>query len=537
MHDDASKLVAVSGDADLTKMSAVAIADGVRSGALSAVEVLEAHLARVTALNPRLNAVIFPTFDAARETARGIDEARVRGEPLGPLAGAPLTIKDSFHVLDTPSTIGIGSRRGKMATADAPVVARLKRAGGVIIGKTNVPQIMLMFETDNRAFGRTPHPESDERGSGGSSGGEAAAVAARFSSVGLGSDLLGSIRQPAHACGVHGYKPSIHRVSMVGTVNAIRGMEAIVSQPGPLARRMVDVTAVTRLLVEESYDDPFTSVEPWRDPAGVDLSKLRVGVWESDPMFTPAPAVRRVLRESADALRVAGADVVRFAPSDTEEGLRLCLGLLAAAGGVHARRMLDGERPTPGVARMLRVWGMSPKLRSALCYTLEAFKQPWRAKVVGWSRHCSVAEYWDLVQARKDYVRNCLSAWRAAGIDVLLAPPHGLPALRPGTSSDTITAAIFAFVPNLLGVPCGTVAASRVRDDEESDRAETNEHIAKTARFVERGSRGLPVGVQVAALPHRDDVCLAAMTALEAHFASRPDYPPASLAVLPHGAV
>jgi len=523
MHDE------TAGDSDLTMLSAVEIARRVAAGETSAVAVIDAYLARIVALNPRLNAIISPTYDSARATARHIDEMHRRGEPLGPLAGVPMTIKDSFDVVDTPTTIGIGSRRNALATSEGPVVERLRRAGAVIVGKTNVPQIMLMFETDNRAFGRTPHPEIVGRGPGGSSGGEGAAVAARLSAVGLGSDLLGSIRQPAHACGLHGFKPSVHRTSRIGSLNTLAGMEAIVAQPGPLARHMCDVVAVTRILLDRPYDDPFTVAVPWREPGSVDVGRLRVGVWDDDPMFTPAPAVRRAVREAAEALRNAGAEIVPFAPPDTEDAFRICVGLLAAAGGENARQLLDGEKPMPGVARMLRVWGMSPQVRAAFCRTFDALGQPWRAKLVRWSRNCRTNEYWNLVDESRAYIRRAIAAWRAAQVDVLVCPPHGLPALRHGTSSDTITAAVYLFVTSLLGLPSGTSAATRVRADEESERPASKEHIAKTARFVELGSVDLPVGVQVSALPGQDDVCLAVMQALETHFATKPDYPPKSV--------
>jgi fatty acid amide hydrolase len=133
------------------------------------------------------------------------------------------------------------------------------------------------------------------------------------------------------------------------------------------------------------------------------------------------------------------------------------------------------------------------------------------------------------VHSRREYVRRALSAWREAKIDVVLTPPHGLPALRHGTSSDTITSAVYPFVPSLLGVPTGTVAATRVRPGEECDRPATKEHVGKIARLVEHDSEGLPVGVQVLGLPNRDDVALAVMTALERHFAAQPDFPPTSL--------
>ena len=457
---------------------------------------------------------------------------RQRGERLGPLAGVPITIKDSFDVVDTPSTLGIGRRRDRLAAHEGPIVERLRRAGAVIVGKTNVPQIMLMYETDNRAFGRTLHPENAERGPGGSSGGEAAAVAARLSAAGLGSDLLGSLRQPAHACGIHTFKPSIYRATALGSINTLGGMEAIVGQPGPLARHMVDVETLTRVMLEEPFDDPYTTFIPWRDSSTVEVSKLRVGVWDDDPMFRPSPAVRRAVQEAAEGLRAAGAEVVPFSPPDSEEAFRLCLSLLAAAGGDNIRHWLDGERPTSSVARMLRIWGMPSQLRSALCHTFDALGQPWRAKIVRWSRRCSTSDYWKLVLDRKNYVRRALAAWRASKVDAVLTPPHGLPALRHATASDTITAAVYQFVPSLLGVPCGAVAATRVRPGEESDRPSNKEHVGKIARLVEHGSAGLPVGVQVMGLPNRDDVVLATMQELERHFAAKPDYPPATLRVL-----
>jgi fatty acid amide hydrolase len=518
-------MTAPSNAGAVLRLSAVELARQIAAGELSATEVCELYLARIDALNPQLNAIIFSFADEARATAAAIDAARRRGEQLGPLAGVPITVKDSFDVVGAPTTIGIGRRRGLKCTTEGPVVERLRRAGAVIVGKTNVPQIMLMYETDNRCFGRTPHPENAERSSGGSSGGEAAAVAGRFAAVGLGSDILGSIRQPAHSCGVHGFKPTMHRTSMIGSLNALRGMEGIISQAGPLARHMSDVTAFARLLLEEPFDDPFTMPRPWREPREVDVGKLRIGVWDDDPMFTPSPAIRRAVREAADALRATGAEVLPFRLPDAEEGFRICVMLLAANSGASARKLLDGEAPVPGVARMLRIWSMPAVMRAALVRTFELQRQPWRAKLLRWARGCGTADYWTLLDTRREYVRRVIAAWRRERLDLILAPPHGLPALRHGTSSDSITSAVYSFVPNLLGLPAGTIAATRVRAGEESDRPTSNEMTALTAKYVEQGSAGLPVGVQVAALPGADDVCLAAMQVLEDHFAKQADYP------------
>lgn len=520
---------------DLTLLSAVDLAAAIRAGAVSAVEATDAYLGRIDRLNPRLNAVVISLADEARATARRVDEVRSRGERLGPLAGVPITIKDSFDVLGTPSTLGLASRKSMRPSEEGPIVRQLRAAGAVIVGKTNVPMIMLSSDTDNRVFGLTRHPERDDRGPGGSSGGEGAAVAARLSAMGLGSDLLGSIRQPAHACGIHGFKPTMPRFSMVGASNCLGGMEAIVAQPGPMARHMCDVRAFLDVLLytaEPSYheidhhgDDPYAIPSTWRDPAQVDPRKLRIGIWESDPMFAPSPAVSRVVRRSAEILRERGAEVVEYQPPESERAWRLCLALISASGAANVRGMLGGERPTAGVARSLQVWGMPAWQRATLAQALDWLGQPWRAKLVRWCRGGSAADYWRLVQERKDYVRMMTADLHRKRIDAIITPPNGLPALPHRTANDILPACVFAFVPSLLGLPAGTVAASRVRPDEDRDRGPARELVAATARRVDAGSVGLPIGVQVASRLWRDDVALAIMQILESEFATEQDYP------------
>jgi fatty acid amide hydrolase len=520
---------------EITSLAAVEVAAAVRSGELSAVDVTEAYLGRIAEINPKINAIVAPLFDEARVVARKVDEARSRGEKLGSLAGVPITVKDSFDVAGLPTTMGIAKRKHNVATSEGPIVRQLRAAGAVILGKTNVPQYMLSSDTDNYVYGLTRHPERDDRGPGGSSGGEGAAVGARMSAMGLGSDLLGSIRQPAHACGIHGFKPTMPRFSMVGARNCLGGMEAIVAQPGPLARHMSDVTEFVRVLShadEAPYhdvchhgDDPYTVPFAWRDPAKIDVAKLRIGVWEEDPIFKPSPAIRRVVRQAADALRRAGATVVPFQPLKSEEGWLLCLRLISASGAANARRILNGDRPTRAVARSLQAWGMSAWRRRLLCALLDMTGQPWRAKLLRNCRGCSAADYWEIVQARKDYVRELTAQIHAERIDAIIAPPNGLPALPHHMANDILPACVFAFVPSLLGLPAGTVAASRVRPGEDMERTFSSEIVAAGSYRADNGSIGLPVGVQVASRLWRDDVCLAVMHALEAEFRNEQDYP------------
>lgn len=213
-------------------MNASEIAILIARGDLSAAEAVEAHIQRIKEVNPDLNAVVFPLFDQARAEAAEADARRQRGEPLGPLHGVPITIKDSYDVAGTPTVVGLETRVGHRAAADSPLVARLRQAGAIVLGKTNAPQVLLYNETDNAVYGRTNNPWSLDRAPGGSSGGEGAIVAAGGSAMGLGSDIGGSVREPAHSCGVHGLEAH-HRAPVASRRGGQLALRRPGGRPGP----------------------------------------------------------------------------------------------------------------------------------------------------------------------------------------------------------------------------------------------------------------------------------------------------------------
>ncbi len=191
-----------------TDWSAAQIARRVARREVSALEVVQAHIARIEAVNGRLNAVVVPRFDEARTEAAAADDRLARGEPIGPLHGVPITVKECFHLAGTPASIGLARRQHELSADDGLLVARLRKAGAIVLGKTNLPQLMIWHESDNPVYGRTNNPWDLGRTPGGSTGGEAAIIAARGSPLGLGNDLGGSIRVPCHFCGIHGFKPT-----------------------------------------------------------------------------------------------------------------------------------------------------------------------------------------------------------------------------------------------------------------------------------------------------------------------------------------
>lgn len=511
----------------ITDLSAAEMARQITSGAISAREAVEAHIARIEAVNPKLNAVVVPLFDQARAEAAAADAARARGERVGPLHGVPITIKEAFDVAGTPTTAGLTHLAGHRAEADAPTVARLRAAGAIVLGKTNVPQLLLMNESDNPLYGRANNPWDLTRTPGGSSGGEAAIIAAHGSPLGLGSDIGGSVRLPATACGICSLKPTTRRLTTRGHFDPIPGQEGILVQPGPMARSVEDLALALRILAapgQEAIDASVAPV-PMGDPAQVSLRGLRVLFYTENGLFAPSPAFRRAVREAAEALRARGVEVEEWRPPDVGRAWEIYLGLLLADGGASLRRVTRGSKRDWRVQQYFRLFSIPRFLRPAMALAFEVFGQRRAAFGIRRMRAAGIEESWQLVDARNRYTARFMAELDAHRADAIVCPPDGLPAMKHGASfyiGDTLS---YTALYNLLGLPAGVVAATRVRPGEESDRPASRDVSDRAAKNVEIGSAGLPVGVQVVARHWREDVVLALMAALEEHFRAQPDYP------------
>ena len=315
--------------------SATELAGLIRTGDVSAVEVVEASLARIDALNPSLNAFISVDRERARREAAAADATIRRGGTNGPLLGVPLSIKSSMAVEGQPWETGSASRRGIRAPSDGTIVTRLRNAGAIILGVTNVAEQLMAWETVNPLYGRSRNPWDLTRTPGGSSGGESAAIAAGLSAGGLGSDGGGSIRVPAHFTGICGLKPTPGRVPATGHFPPCGGPFALTGVVGPMARTVDDLALLLDVMAGPDTGDPnahpvplgsiddvigdrFESVlEPYEHHL------LRVGVFEDDGRTMVEPAIRDAIRRAADALRDAGIEVVPFQPPWLEEARTL----------------------------------------------------------------------------------------------------------------------------------------------------------------------------------------------------------------------
>ncbi|MDX2149395.1 MAG: amidase [Bryobacteraceae bacterium] len=356
----------------------------VRERKLSPVELVEAHLAEIRARNPGINAFVEVFEEEALAAARAAAEA----EPRGVLHGVPITIKDSFDIAGKPTLCGSRLRRDHRAGRDSTAVRRLREAGAILLGKTNTPEFLYNWETDNAVTGRTNNPFDAARTSGGSSGGEAAAIAAFCSAGGIGSDGGGSIRFPAHCCGIAGLKPTPGRVSAAGHFPEIAHPGGLLGVGGPMARDAADLRVLFEVLAGYDFEDPFSAPVPLR---AAEVSGMRVGVMEDGwPGVPVSGVVRDAVRSAADALARLGFAVEAFSPKGMTRAPAVWEFFFVDVPVPFTRRMIEGRehethwtgtemvrrcegKPEPTGREIVEMLAVRDKLRVSMLEQMEGY--------------------------------------------------------------------------------------------------------------------------------------------------------------------
>ena len=328
---------------ELTFLSAFAMAEQVRTGKISPVQLVDAHLAQIERLNPKLNAFVEIDAQRARESARRAESAVAGRAALGPLHGVPCSIKSSISVAGLRCEAGSRLRTGFIAREDAPLVQRLKNAGAIILGTTNTPELLMAWETDNLLYGRTNSPWDLERTAGGSSGGEAAAIAAGMSAGGVGSDGGGSIRVPAHFCGICGLKPTPGRIPSTGHYPVSAGPFAHIGVVGPMARTIADLKILFEVMQGSDTGDTCAAPVPVHWPDDDEVRKVKIAFFEDDGRTPVTVETRVALRTAAQALTNAGFEVESFRPPGLEEARELWRKYFVVAGGMLLKPLFRGR--------------------------------------------------------------------------------------------------------------------------------------------------------------------------------------------------
>jgi amidase len=375
---------------DLTFLSAVEMARHVAEGRLAASDLVRAHLARIEALQPKLNAFVHVDREGALNAARAADLAVERGEPLGPLHGVPLTVKSCIDVAGWPCETGTGLRAGNVPLADATLVARLKKAGAVLLGNTNVPELLMAYETDNLLHGRTNNPWDLARTPGGSSGGESAAIAAGCSAGGVGSDGGGSIRVPAHFTGICALKPTPGRIPSTGHFPACTGPFAQLGVVGPMARTIADVELLAEVMSGPDDGDVRSAPLDWRRVSDEEARRLRVGFFEDDGIEQVTEETRAAVQAAAKALEEQGFIVEPFRPEGLEAIRESWWFFFGRCAAQVIRPMFDGREaeaaptmrkyfdcaaaePPPSSAQILDAWFARDALTLSMRQQMQRF--------------------------------------------------------------------------------------------------------------------------------------------------------------------
>jgi amidase len=457
---------------EILALSGVRQAELIRKGEISSHELIELHLARIDEINPALNAVIEVLREPALRTAQAVDARRASGEPLRALEGVPFSIKDSIEVAGTVCSAGTwGRRNSRPSDRDATLVARLRSAGAIPLARTNLPDLLFAFESDNLIYGRTNNPYDLSRTPGGSSGGEAALITACGSPFGLGSDAAGSVRVPAHFCGITSLKPTSGRLARTGHMPPAGGWLEMVWQIGPLARHVEDLWALMPVLVkgngaEKLPRDRTVVPAPYRDPAELRIRALRIAFFTNNGGVAADPDTDHAIRRAVNQLASQVTSVEECRPQGIEESYELEMKLIGPDGGDSLRQYLDSIGSTR-IHPLLDGW--LQKL------------EPFRTDLRGF------AGYW----ASLDVFRDRMAAFFER-YDAILSPVAAQPAVLHGHSLEDEIFRGFSYTMtyNLTGWPAAVVRCGTSRD-------------------------GLPIGIQIAAHPWREDVALALARAVE----------------------
>jgi len=469
-----------------TPSTAIGIAAAVRSGDMSAVDAVEQSLERIGASDGDIGAFLTVTASSARDEAAAIDAAVASGSDPGPLAGVPIAIKDNMCTRGIPTTCASRMLEGWLPPYDATVISRLRSAGAVIVGKTNLDEFAMGSSTENSAFGVTKNPHDPTRVPGGSSGGSAAAVAAGFVPVSLGSDTGGSIRQPAGLCGVVGVKPTYGAVSRLGLVAFASSLDQI----GPFAGNVADAAAVLEAIAGHDPGDSTSIPEPFA-PLGAAMNRgvegLRVGRITDLPAGAD-PDVTERFEAAFDALAAAGADIVDVEVPAFTYGLTAYY-LIAPAEASSNLARYDGVRYGHRVA--------APDTDAMYVATrTDGFGAEVKRRIL-LGTYALSAGYYDAYYGKAQRVRRLIAddfARAYTHADVLLTPTAPTVAFEIGAKSDDPLAMYlcdtYTIPSNLAGHPAMSVPFGT-------------------------GADGLPVGVQVLAPAVGEATMFAVGAALE----------------------
>jgi len=506
---------------NILQKNIVELQSNLKSGKLKPKEVLQAYQAKALEVDKSINAVCDFILEASdwAEALENIPE-----NERGPLYGIPISVKECFYISGYESTIGLAQLIGKPAKEDCSFVAGIKELHGVPFCTTNIPQTMLSWSCSNPVYGNTANPHDKTRTPGGSSGGEAALIAAGGSILGLGSDIGGSLRIPAHFSGICGLKPTNGRIYEDGR----RGGQGagsktlragVYSVGGFMSSTVIGLQLGMKALLQDakrmSKRDWRVVPLDWNEKITKPGTKLKIAYYDEDGIFPPTPGVKRALKEVIELLKADGHEVIKWTPTDIKKAFKIFEDFVFADKGYYFNKLMEYEEIDKSI-ELNKYKNSTPLfIRGMAAHVINLFSK--LTANFFWAGVKSSKDLWASNAEKDELIYNMMREWEKEGYDAIISCAFPFPAIPPKYCSRVISAACYTAIYNVLGNPAGVLPVTTVDalDTAALDEYPTDDLMFKIAKKACIGAEGCPVGIQVIGKHFEEEMVLHVMSIIE----------------------
>ncbi|XP_021260801.1 vitamin D3 hydroxylase-associated protein [Numida meleagris] len=502
--------------AHILSLTMVELVEKMKEGSLSPESVLYSYMGKALEVNQEVNCVI-DFIHGCEDQLQKLKKQKEKGL----LYGIPVSIKDHIDCKGHVSSAGLVKFLGQVKEEDSVIVQVLKSQGAIPFVKTNIPQTMINYDCSNLIFGQTLNPLNHQKTPGGSSGGEGALIAGGGSLLGIGSDVAGSIRLPSSFCGLCGLKPTGFRISKLGVISPITGMNSVIGMLGPMARDVDSLALCMKaLLCEEMFRlDPAVPPIPFDEEVYTSSKPLRIGYYEGDGYFQPLPSMKRAVQQTRKLLQEAGHTIVPFAPPKIDYVVdELFTRGIFSDGAAHLVDSCKGDIVDPNLKSQFNTYRLPALVKRILAIILKPIYPRIARDLSALCGVGSAKNLWDQHAAVAVYRNEFIAKWRKQRLDVILCPVLG-PAFNHGYAGKLFAATSYTNLYNVLNFPAGVVPVSTVTRADEEELKHYRGHYEdpwdKRLKEAVEGAVGLPVAVQCVALPWQEELCLRFMKEVE----------------------
>ncbi len=495
--------------------SAVELIGLLNSGEVSSVVLTTYFIQQIKQNNPKLNALVVPTFERALKQAALADEAYKQGKRLGALHGLPITIKECFDLIDTPSTFGLLNRKDNYPDQNDIYVQSLLDEGAIILGKSNVSQLLSFTESDNPLYGRTNHAHNQAFSCGGSSGGEGVLIGQGLSPLGIGTDIGGSVRIPAAVNGVCGIKPTMGTLKDCTRFSPIQDKLPVASCVGPIAQDAASLKLALDIM-QKAASQHWDAV-PFKNFDNLNLANLKVGFYIDDGLFPVSNPVRQAMEKTIDKLKALNVSLTEFHPPNLNKAESIFYRSISINSGEYILGPLDKDKPVMQISKLVMLMKAPALIRNFLQKLLMLCGQKQQARIMQYLAMTTLREGDGLEQERKAYSEEYIAVMDKSQIgklDAVIHPISAVPAYLHGAFEKMGLAGTYSLIHNVTGFPAGVAKVGNVSKKDIEVKTGSIDLAISSARKCTAQSEGIPLSVQIAARPNQEHVVLALIDAL-----------------------